>query len=73
MSIFTKFFTGEKSALEKWGTGLVAVNSLKAESEAYTKDQIQAKIKDFRSRLEKQKEKSEIQAVLKKLRLKFLL
>lgn len=67
MSMFTKFFTGEKSALEKWGTQLAAVSSLKAQTQALSKEQIQRKIQDFKTQLSQLKEKEEVQKILKEI------
>jgi len=67
MSIFTKFFTGEKSASEKWSTQLAAVNSLKVQTQALSKEQIQHKIHDLKAKLSELKEKGEIQKTLKEI------
>ncbi len=48
MSFFTKFFTGEKSALERYGDELEAVNSFKDEVSALSQEQIREEIKDFK-------------------------
>lgn len=60
MSFFTKFFTGEKSPLERYGKQLEQTNAFKDEVKKLSQDEIKKEVADFKAEIKELKTDKEI-------------
>lgn len=67
MSILTKLFGAQKTALDKYSSQLDETNSHQAEVKGLTQDEIKKEIQDFKSRIKELEDKKEIFETLKEI------